>query len=111
MNEETCRKVRIGLVVVLCGLGEVRAPIRANCCGTLPLEHFLSHFARRQSRQQSLSEHDGNAQACSPLMTTIRRSGGLGRDLEEGTKRQKRGDVRIRALPASTEDVADGHCK
>jgi hypothetical protein len=43
------------------------------------------------------------------LVTIIRCLLGLRPNREEGTKRQKRGDVLIRVLPASADDLPMGH--
>ena len=46
MNEETCKKLMVTLFAIICGLGDVRDPVRANFFGTLILERFFSCLRR-----------------------------------------------------------------
>jgi hypothetical protein len=107
MNEETCKKYLITLFAILCGLGAVTAPIRANVFGTLPLERFFS-CVRRVCRNNDHFQYMMDMLRTALMMTTLRTGLGLSPDLEEGTKRQKHGDVLIKPLPPDDDGLPMG---
>ena len=104
MNEETCKKVLVTLFAVICGLAEVHEPIRANFFGTLTLERFFSCL-RRVCHNNSHFLHMMEMLRIALMMSTIRSRLGLSPDLEEGTKRQKHGDVLFQPLPPGGAEI------
>jgi hypothetical protein len=97
-NDETWKKLMVTLFAVLCGLGEVVQPIRANVFGTLNEERFLSCI-RRVCKS---NDHYVHVRLTLEI-TAIRTRLGLTPDLEEGTKRQKHGEVLFEPLPRGYE--------
>jgi hypothetical protein len=88
----------VSLFAVLCGLGEVIQPIRANVFGILNEERLFSCI-RRVCKSNDHYLHVMNMLRLTPAITAICTRLGLSPDLEEGTKRQKHGDVLFEPLP------------
>ena len=108
MSEEMCKKYLVTVFAIICGLGEIKYPTRANVFGTLTLERFFSSV-RRVCHNNSHFLHMWEMLRLALLMTTIRTRLGLSPDLEEGTRRQKHGDVLFMPLPGEFEGVPMGH--
>jgi hypothetical protein len=106
-EREACKKILTTLFAVPCGLGCVRAPARAIFFGTLHLERFFSCLRRichSTNHNLNMMEMLSLAQ-----LMAIRCRLGLTPHSEEGTKRQKCGDVLFSTLPTSAEDLPMGH--
>jgi hypothetical protein len=107
MSEETCKNHLVAVFAVLCGLGEVDDLIRANVFGTLPSSASFPVCAV-SGAMTTISVYDGFGTP-GLLMTTIRTRLGLNPDIEEGTRRQKQGDVRSHPLPESDKGMPLEH--
>jgi hypothetical protein len=108
-NDETWKKLMDHeswslCFAVLCGLGEVVQPMRANVFGTLNEERFLSCI-RRVCKSNDHYLHVMNMLGLTLAITAIRTRLGLGPDLEDGSKRQKHGDVLFEPLPRGHEGI------
>jgi hypothetical protein len=102
-NDETWKKLMIheswSLFAVLCGLGEVVQPIRANVFGTLGEERFFS-CTRRVCNSNDHYLHVMNMFRLTLANTASRTRLGVSSAGGNGTKRQKHGDVLFEPLPA-----------
>ena len=110
MSDEVSKKFLVTLFSILSGLGEVTEAIRANVFGTLSLERFFS-CVRRVCHNNGHFLHMMEMLRLALLMTTIRTRLGLSPDIEEGTKRQKHGDVLFQPLPTGYEALPMGRIR